>query len=679
MSLQKQEKYNLGNGIVIKKGNDYILVYRDGGALFQETIDWREKTPEFRMFIVNLITKYNAQKTKTSACFNISRQSIDNWIASFEREGINGLVNSTKNGVGRPLGNKARTAERERKEERIEIQNLQPSIFDAKAPDLQDVMRGKHINKNELPHSEEIKGANNRYAGQIIIQMLLIHKWSWFNFIIGFFGKGFNIFQVFLLMAGKNIRSIEQLKNLRKKEGGNILGIGKLPTPTEARFWFKNVASMKISDKLKNNFLAWQLKNALAGTQYWFTDGHVLPYSGKQKLRKMFNTKRRLAEPGRTNMITTDFTGRVVEYDIQEGQGNLRARILNLHSQWHERLSAAPIQVFDREGHGNEFYYKLIDVECPFVCWEKNMNKKKIAAYKEADFDDEFSFNDTKYKYIKNTKSVTFDLENKNQDEKVSYELERYYILNTKTGKRTSVLANNVGNRMDDTDCIVAILNRWGASENTNKYLNNKHPLHYQPGFKYNESKNQVITNKEVAETDKKIKKEEKELKKKAVELSSREKTCNKDGNVRSNDVYSRLKKEINVQQEKIKSLKEKKNKLPKKINLSGLEDYESFKVIDNEAKNLFDFVTIANWNARKEGVDILRRFYPNENDIVDLYYAITNCQGKIDVTKNQVTVTLEPLEQKCRRHAQIDFCNYLNGLNIKTPTKKQFILKVKK
>ena len=54
------------------------------------------------------------------------------------------------------------------------------------------------------------------------------------------------------------------------------------------------------------------------------------------------------------------------------------------------------------------------------------------------------------------------------------------------------------------------------------------------------------------------------------------------------------------------------------------------------------------------------------------------NCQGKIKVTRNQIIITLEPLEQYSRRLAQTDFCKYLNSMNIKTPNKKQFIVNVK-
>ena len=46
----------------------------------------------------------------------------------------------------------------------------------------------------------------------------------------------------------------------------------------------------------------------------------------------------------------------------------------------------------------------------------------------------------------------------------------------------------------------MAILNRWGASENTFKHMEDKHPLNYQPGYSFTESQNQEIANPEVKE-----------------------------------------------------------------------------------------------------------------------------------------------------------------------------------
>jgi len=126
------------------------------------------------------------------------------------------------------------------------------------------------------------------------------------------------------------------------------------------------------------------------------------------------------------------------------------------------------------------------------------------------------------------------------------------------------------------------------------------------------------------------------------------------------------------------KWVKEEKRKLPEKINVSTLQDYKSFKRIDNEGKYLFDFVTTSVWNARKQMVDWLRPFFNEENELVDLFYAITNCHGWIKCTRNKVIARLEPLQQPKRRLAQ-EQCRKLTSLGAKTPSGKRLIIEVGK
>jgi hypothetical protein len=38
--------------------------------------------------------------------------------------------------------------------------------------------------------------------------------------------------------------------------------------------------------------------------------------------------------PGRTGLVTCDISGRIVDFDIQEGKGDLRVRIADLGKKW---------------------------------------------------------------------------------------------------------------------------------------------------------------------------------------------------------------------------------------------------------------------------------------------------------------------------------------------------------
>ena len=150
-----------------------------------------------------------------------------------------------------------------------------------------------------------------------------------------------------------------------------------------------------------------------------------------------------------------------------------------------------------------------------------------------------------------------------------------------------------------------------------------------------------------------------------------------KEGTPRQNSIKERLKAEIRENELMIEKLLLEVKSLPERIELSSLDGNKSFKVIDNEGKNLFDFTTSAVWNSRKQMIEWLRPYYTNKNEIVDLFYAITQCQGWIKTTNTSVTVRIEPLQQASRRAAQEQLCRKLTSLGVQTPTGKFMIMEV--
>ena len=663
---------NLGNGIAVRKTPDYVEVWRNGGYLFVRRLDPRENTPEFRHLVVELAQDYRAQKTKLSELFGISRQTIDNWIDSFNNEGIAGLVNNTKNKGNnhRGQGNKARELEAARREARMNNQREQLSLFDVWSSE------GQKIDKEDEPYNTPVEKHENRYAGVFAIFILLTAHFRWFNWIIGLFGSGYKIFQIFVLMAAKNIRSIEQLKNIRKKEAGAIIGFKRVGSISSVWSLFYQSATMKLSKKLLKSFFVWQMRTARISNRFWFVDGHVLPYTGGKRMHKIFNTKRSLAEPGSVNYVTTDLNGRIVDFDICEGGSDLRRYLFDQQRKWEPHLqeSVTPVKVFDREGDGCKFFYQMYCLNNPFITWEKNINSKKLEAFSQSDFTEKLTVNDKEYRYMETTKDFVFEDENK---EKHPFSLRRFYILNTANKKRTAGLAYSGNAQLSAEECIFGILNRWGASENTFKHIESKHPFAYRPGFKLVKSQNQTLVNPQIKAIDKKINAYQTQYQKKCRQLADKEKKLNNNGHTRKNDTYTRIKDEIRQVKHDIDTLKQQKKTLPERIDVEGLQDYTSFKEHDNEGKNIFDFATALVWNARKKGVELLSGYYPFKNDLVDLFYAIINCHGKVSVNEEEIKVVLEPLEQSSRRSAQIEFCKKLTQLGAKTPGKKAMVIQV--
>jgi hypothetical protein len=663
-----------------KKASRAIL-YRQG--VFVKDVDLKDRVAK-RLFIVDAVD-LGARKSYLAAALGISRQTIDNLLEIRKHFGKEGLIQgynadeSKDRRKQRKLhkedlsnGNKARTVAEIRAQEREKSLSLQESLtltFSGSEGKISE------IEKEDLPFAEEHDWEKSRYAGTFLYLIPLINQWDWLRLVLGYFGDAYRILMVFVLMSATNIRSIEQLKHVRGREAGVALGIKRLVSKPKLWEWFYDAARMQVSGSLITDYFRHQIRSGLVGLSIWFTDGHLLPYSGKHRVHSAYNTQRRMPVPGRTGMVTCDGSGRIVDFEIQEGKGDLRSHIAALGIKWQGDMPQTPVQVFDREGHGTDFFAGLVNDKIPFVTWEKHVDTKKLEAMEDSQFTTEFELNGKSYGAFEGEKTLV-DVKN-DTDKQNKVTLRRIYLWNKTSNRKTCGLAWTTDESMTTDECARAILCRWGASENTFKHLNDRHPWHYHPGFQLVKSERQDIANPEIKEKETLIGIIRNGLDKLYRKLSKTKEAVNADGVPRQNSIRERLQQSIAEDETKLLKLNEEKKQLPPRVDVSTLEDYKSFKRIDNEGKYLFDFVTISIWNARKQMIDWLRPHFNAKEELVDLFYSITNCHGWLKSTTTEVTVRLEPLQQPRYRLAQEQLCRKLSSLQARTPNGKRLMVEV--
>ena len=66
----------------------------------------------------------------------------------------------------------------------------------------------------------------------------------------------------------------------------------------------------------------------------WFTDGHLLPYTGKEKVHYSYNTQRRMPVPGRPARLPVMQPDGSSTFVIEEGKGEMKPQILDVVEQW---------------------------------------------------------------------------------------------------------------------------------------------------------------------------------------------------------------------------------------------------------------------------------------------------------------------------------------------------------
>jgi hypothetical protein len=668
---------HLGKGIGIRVTRGYkpqAKLYRHGTLI--KSVYLLDKVAK-RIFIVEVV-ELGAIQSRLADVLGITRQTIYNYREINKHFGVEGLIHGytvkdtlsrerQKNlhADNRPQGIKSQQVAQIRRQERLE----QPDVQETEAINFSAASEAvSPLSPQEQPFAQEKDWEPTRYAGVGIYWIALLTHWKWLQLITSHFGNGWRIFAVFLLMASQNIRSIEQLKNIHSREAGRILGLDKIPSKPIVWAWFYEAASRQKAQGLISAYFRHQLQAGLVGLWLWFSDGHLLPYSGKSKIHYAFNTQRRMPVPGRTNQVVTDASGRIVDFDIQEGKGDMKGTLLALRDKWREELPHPPILVFDREGHDGNFFHNLIEQCSPFVTWDKHVDKAKLDEIDDKEYTTDFTFNGKKYSVFEGAKEFKYG----DRDDRKPFSIRRIYVWNRSSNRRTCGLAwSDESMVLSTQECAEAILSRWGASENVFKHIQERHPFHYHPGFKLSKSDRQEITNPAIKvkqnEIDK-IRKSLGRLYKKSVTAQA----INK-----SEIQLDKIQEEINQLQELERRYVEARDNLPDKIDVSTLQDYKTFNKIDNEGKYIFDFVTTSVWNARKKMVCWLSEYYDEENDLVDLFYAITSTHGWVKSEKSQVTVRLEPIQQPKRRAAQEQFCRKLNSLGAQLPNGKWIIVEV--
>lgn len=667
-----------------KKPSKAIL-YRQG--VFVKNVDLKDRVAK-RLFIVDTVD-LGASKSYLAAALGISRQTIDNHLAIRTQFGKEGLIQGY-----RADESKDRRKQRQMNKEDLSNGNKAQRVAELRAKEREDLLAqqeslplslagstGKiaEIANEDLPFAEEHNWEKTRYAGVFIYLIALTTQCDWLRLVLGYFGGAYRILMVFILMAATNTRSIEQLKNIRSREAGLVLGIKRIASKPTIWEWFYNASNMKTTGPLLTHYFRHQMKCGLVGLSIWFTDGHLLPYSGKDRVHYAYNTQRRMPVPGRTAMVTCDGSGRIVDFDIQEGKGDMRTHIATLGNKWQNDIPQQPVQVFDREGHGFDFFASLIDSKTPFVTWEKHIDTQKLAAIDVNQFSIKFELNGKEYAVFEGEKNMVADKQESEgeQKQKKSITLRRIYLWNKSSNRKTCGLAWTGDARMTTEECARAILCRWGASENTFKHLKDRHPLHYHPGFQVVKSDRQNIANPEIKAKETLIEAIKTGLNKLYRKLSKAKEALNSTGVPRQNSTKEKLQGTITENESALSKLIEEKKELEPRVDVSTLEDYKSFKRIDNEGKYLFDFVTISVWNARKQMIEWLSPHFSDKNELVDLFYAITNCHGWIKSSKTAVTVRLEALQQPRQRLAQEQLCRRLTSFMTRTPSGKRFLVEV--
>jgi len=121
------------------------------------------------------------------------------------------------------------------------------------------------------------------------------------------------------------IDTVEGAKHLRRGEAGPVVGLATIPELRTLRPRLAALADGSDPLGLQRAFAKSMLAADPSGSPVYYVDDHFVAYSGARPVAKGYNTKRRLAEPGRADTPIIDERGRAVVFTSGEPAGLTRS------------------------------------------------------------------------------------------------------------------------------------------------------------------------------------------------------------------------------------------------------------------------------------------------------------------------------------------------------------------
>jgi len=145
--------------------------------------------------------------------------------------------------------------------------------------------------------------------------------------------------------------SVEGIKHLRRAEAGAAVGLAAVPELRTLRTRLAALADGADPLALQRAFATGMLTADPPASPVYYVDDHFVAYAGSAPVAKGYNTRRRLAEPGRADTVVCDGRGRPVLFAAGEPCGLTRTMPAVLDQLRQVTGAGAPILLgFDRGG-----------------------------------------------------------------------------------------------------------------------------------------------------------------------------------------------------------------------------------------------------------------------------------------------------------------------------------------
>ena len=510
-------------------------------------------------------------------------------------------------------------------------------------------------------NGESIPGAGVLVAIPAIVESGILDR---SRKVYGSLGASFyglrTILLTFVLMALLRIKGPEGLKEHSPVDLGRLLGLDRACEVKTLRRKLDALAAKNKAEIFGRELAKIRVQKRQSTLGFLYVDGHVRVYNGKRKVSKGYVTKRRLAMPATTDYWINDQEGDpifVITAPANEGlvkmMGPIVEEIKGLIGQG-RRVSI----VFDRGGWSPHLFVWLVNEGFDIVTYRKG----KVEAIAEELFSlmgEEIEGKRVQYRL--HDRTVAFL--------KGTLCLRQVTRLNP-SGHQTHIVTS----RRDLSAVTIAyrMFERW-RQENFFKYMSAEYALDALVDYDVEEDDlERLVPNpkrKEIMGERKKLKGQIQELAQEyglqaLINEEARRPTMR--GFKIANSTVSRKIERLQLQEIGLKGLY---GKTPQKVPLKDTLHNETAYRLKREKKHLTDLLKMVAYQAETDLLGLIRGDYARADDEGrTLIQSALKSSGDLEVTNNELRVTLHPLSSPHRSKVIRTLCEELNMMHIIFP-----------
>jgi hypothetical protein len=444
-------------------------------------------------------------------------------------------------------------------------------------------------------------------------------------------------------------QSIERFKTAVRRDFGMLLGLSAVPSVQTVRTrvgdLVENVDPNVVMRKLLESFV--ELEPVWEGAYY--LDGHFCPYSGKHPLPKGWNARRRLAEPGQTDIYVHDATGRALFFVNRPANDHL-SKVLSTVLE--EIRAVAKDQkillIFDRGGYSGPLFRTLTAEGIGFITYLKGRKAKR--RFPASRFERRW-WETVDPAGVKKTKRYVYNLYEKGTRVRGAGVF-RTLVLQDEEGQ-IPVLTNCAD--LPSAKAVHLLKMRW-RQENSFKYLSENYGVEQliQYGADYREDE-RLVNNPKRALLKGKILQLQDDIVFKEAELGQALEF--NDEKVRRTArglklAHSALRREIENLYDRLSRLENRLAQTPAKVPLKDIQQKPQLAIQRTDRRNMVNAIKLATYNAERLLARKFFRHYRDLRDWLTIFRSFFHLSGSITYQGDTVLVELNPPDRPHIRQA---------------------------